>query len=641
MNQDILLSKIVPNATDTTWAQAYTTLNVYITLSIEKEDSKTPVTTYGKELLEKLQREFFALDDKSLENIKKAVGNVSTHIDDGYAYSIIVGAIVGDILYIVIASTGQVVIKRKDKVGVIATGVEGELHGFSGKLVHDDIIVLETGDFTKKIPLSSLSEYLSSTDVSQIAENITPLVHEGSKGTEGAIILQYKDMRAGKESVEMEPFESDIETKEVSKSEEKDFHIKDENEELKPEDTEEDTYTHENLWTTARQENRNIEHLSDGEDEQFEETDGRRIFPSFKIPDVNFANKKIIIGALVVILVALLAGSIFFQVYKKDQEQKTAEFNKIIEPIQSKFDEGTSLSSLNKTLALEDFNATSKMIDDIFSKYPKSSFEFKKLSDLKSQIESKVSELGGGSSAKNIKEILKPGGKIKSITSITSKGGVLTILDKQGHQVATADTDGTLKKTYDIKESDTYISADDKFVYAMGENVTSVDRGNGKVALIAKNVKGTSFDIFGSNLYTLEGDDILKYKPPTYDSSSYFTDKPSFKNTPYDLSISGPIWVLESEGTIERFTKGKNDDISISGLSGPIADGAHIYADSDNDNVYVMDVKNQRVVVINSKGEYQTQYEGSFIKGATSFAIDEKNKIGYVLSNGTIFSFDL
>lgn len=54
-----------------------------------------------------------------------------------------------------------------------------------------------------------------------------------------------------------------------------------------------------------------------------------------------------------------------------------------------------------------------------------------------------------------------------------------------------------------------------------------------------------------------------------------------------------------------------------------------------------MDVKNQRVVVFSEKGEYQTQYEGSFIKNGTSFAIDEKNKKGYVLSGGTIYSFDL
>lgn len=627
MNQDILLAKIVPNATESTWTQAYTTLNVYITLSIEKEGGKGSVTPYGKELLEKLQREFFALDDKSLENIKKAVGNVSESIEEGYSYSILVGAIVSDVLYIVIASLGQVVIKRQGKIGVIATGIENELHGFSGKLQHDDIVVFETGDFTKKIPLENISEYLSSTDVSQIAENITPLVHENSKGTEGAIILQYKDLSGIGHS-----------------QHHNDFVLEEEEPEEKEEvvTVPEDKNIAEHVWTTPPRENRNIEELSDTEEEYADAPNGNKpAFPFLTIPTVSFSNKKVLIVGAVILLVLVLGGSIFYQVYKKGQDQKAAEFEKVIAPIQSKFDEGTNLENLNKTLALEDFTAVSKMIDDSLSKYSKGSAEYQKLTEFKQKVEVKISGDGGGSSAKNVKEFLKTGGELKSITAITGKGGTLLVLDKSGKQVATITLEGKVKKTFEISEGASHLSSDDKFIYAMGGGVTSIDRGNGNTQVIIKSIKGNSFDIFGSNIYTLNDNDILKYKAPSYEEASYFTDKPGFKSTPVDISISGPIWVLEANGGVERFTKGKNDDIALSGLAGPIADGAKIYADPDNNSVYIMDVKNQRVVAFSEKGEYQTQYEGSFIKDATSFAIDEKNKKGYVLSNGTIYSFDL
>jgi hypothetical protein len=72
-----------------------------------------------------------------------------------------------------------------------------------------------------------------------------------------------------------------------------------------------------------------------------------------------------------------------------------------------------------------------------------------------------------------------------------------------------------------------------------------------------------------------------------------------------------------------------------------VGEGAKIYADSDLTNVYILDVKNQRVVVVSDDGDFITQYEGSFIKGATSFAIDEEKKIGYVLKSDTVYSFDL
>lgn len=625
MNQDILLSKIVPNPTDTTWAQAYTTLNVYITLSIEDQSGKAHVTTHGKELLEKLQREFFALDDKSLENIKKAVGNVTKTITEEYSYSMIVGAIVGDVLYIVIGSSGQVAIKRNDSSGIIATGVEGELHGFSGKLQHDDVIIFETGDFAKKLPLTELSEYLNSSDVAQIAENITPMVHDGSKGTECAIIIQFKDLSG------------------IKKSEEKDFSI-DDSDEIEEKDQEEkiekDEYSAEDLWTKEPHENRGIEEISEEENIEEETQRVKKPLIPFKIPKIAFGKKTLVAG-VVILLIAVLVGSIGYTGYLKTQEKNLAEFNKIYTPAKEKFDEGEKLESLNKSLALEDFNASAALTKDALGKFPKGSTEYQKLSDLQSKIDSKISGLGGGSSAKNIKEFLKPSGDLKSITAITAKGGTLLVLDKSGKQVATISTDGKIKKTYDIDEGDSYISSDDKFIYTMGDTVTSIDRGNGEVKQIFKDVKGSSFDIFGSNVYTLSGSDILKYKAPAYEEASYFTDKPSFKSTPTDISISGPIWVLEANGGVERFTKGKNDDISISGLTGAIADGAKIYADPDNTNVYIMDVKNQRVVVLNDEGVYQNQYEGSFIKDGISFAIDEKNKTGYVVSGNSIYSFEL
>lgn len=625
MNQDILLSKIVPNPTDNTWAQAYTTLNVYMTLSIEKLDGKSPVTPYGKEILEKLQREFFALDEKTLENIKKAVSNVAKTIEEGYTYSIIVGAIVKDILYIVIASEGQVVIKRGEKVGVVATGTEGQLHGFSGKLKHDDIIILQTGDFCKKIPLSTLSDQLSSNDVLQIAETITPLIHGESKGTEGAIILQYKNMHP----------------------EEKDF-FEDENDEMDENENVEVEEEKQNLWDKPSYENKNpeeeLEDTHDSEvyeDTPYSEEKNRRKLPSISLPKINFANRKIIISAVIALLIVLLIGGIALQTMKSNQAKKEAAFSKVFEPLDQKVKDAEEMQKLNKTLALSEYNDLLSLINNTLSKYDKGSEEYQKLSDLKSQVESKISEIGGGGSAKNVREFVKAGDKIKSISKITAKGGGLLLLDSTGKQVATVKDDGTIGKTYDINTSANFISADDKYIYVMGTGVKSIDRGNGNIKDVMKKIDGTAFDIFGSNLYTLNGDDINKYKAPSYDASSYFTDKPSFKSTPQDMSIAGPVYVIESDGSAESFTKGVKDDFAVTGLAGPIGEGAKIYADSDLNNVYVMDVKNQRVVVFDEKGGFITQYEGDFIKDANSFAIDEQNKVGYVLKSNIVYSFDL
>lgn len=622
MNQDILLSKIVSNPTDTTWAQAYTTLNVYITLSIENSSGKGSVATYGKELLEKLQREFFALDEKSLENIKKAVSNVSKGITGEYKYSILVGAIVQNIFYIVIASEGQVIIKRGGRAGVIAKGVEGELHGFSGRLMHDDIVVLQTGNFAKKIPLPSLSEYLTTSDISEIAENITPLIHEESHGTEGAIILQFKDLTA--KSVATDEFEIGQEASPEESS-------------AKPDEQQE------NLWTKPPHENRNIEELveDDGGKEEFEDQGAKKTFKLPTLPRINIKDKRIIILIAVVVLAAVLIGGITFQTARQNDEKREAEFAKTYQPAKNKYDEGVSLASLNSSLALEDLREALNMVNTALENYEEGSKEHQQLTELKSQIEEKIESLGGGGSAENVKEFLKPGGDLKSITAISVRAGELVVLDGEGEQVVEVSANGEIEESYDIESKDSHIASDDNFIYTLGTTVTRIDKGNGNITVVLEEAEGSALDIFGSNFYILNGDDILKFRAPSETSTSYFTEDPNFESKPTSISISGSIWVMEENGTLSRFTRGIRDDFEVTGLQAPFSSGALVYADPDSDNVYVMDVKNQRVVGLTSDGKFVKQYEGSFINNALSFAIDEESNTGYVVSNNKITSFDL
>lgn len=631
MNQDILLSKIIPNSTDTTWAQAYTTLNVYITLSIENPASSS-ITSYGKDLLEKLQREFFALDEKSLDNIKKAVRNVSSQIDDSYKYSILVGTLVKNIFYIVIAGDGQVIIKREGKIGVIARGVEGQLHGFSGKLKHDDVVILETADFAQKMPQSKIEEYLSSSDVSQIAENITPLVHNEPKGTEAAIVLQYKDMEGLSDTF------SDLQ-----------------DQEQEIEESEEQNDTPQNLWTkTPVEENRNIEELADDQHQEEEdqesiitapfETHSKKRF-SFNFTFLKFTkiNKRSIIVIAIICLVVILAVSLTLENNKKLDAARKAAFEKIYNPAKEQFEEGDSLLTLNKSLAFEKLASSQKLIKDNLSNFPKDSSEYQQLSDLLSKVENEIKQTGGGSSAKNIIPILKESSRLKSISSVTYKGGKIIVSSLDDKKTAIVDTDGSIEKTFDTKGvSPQFITADDKFIYAYdGTKISQIDKGNGNAKVIVDSASGISFDTFDSNLYVLNNNSIDKYKSPSYQKSSYLNSKANFASTPIDMSISGPIYVLEQNGDIESFTKGNKDSFSVSGLKSPVSSTSHIYTDSDFNNIYILDPKNQRVVVLNNKGEFQNQYEGDFLKNSKSFAIDEKDKKGYVVSNNVLYSFDL
>ncbi len=633
MNQDILLSKIVPNATETTWSQAYTTLNVYIALSIESAKTTNTVASIGKDVLEKLQREFFALDQKDLENIKEAVENVAKTIEPEYEYSILVGAIVKDILYIVIASQGIVILKRGDRVGVIAQGKKDELVGFSGRLEHDDIVSFETGGFNEKIPLSTMQEYLSVNDVSQISENITPLVHGESKGNEAAIILQYKDI--DKSVIPSEEGEEFVQQEEVEEPE------VDHEENVK-----EDEVTS-NLWTKPPKEN----FENDGPIEELEESTHPKnsfipSFPSLKslrsiTSFFSPKNKKGIIVVVAIFLIILLIGSIVFETNRRNSAARQEEFAKVYTPAKSTFDEGVELESLNKSLALEKLLDSQKLIEGSISKFPESSQEYKDLAALLKDIQSKIESIGGGGQIKNQKVITKSSDELPSIDAVTIKGGQLAVVSEKGKKIATLRPTGGIDESFETETSGSLITADEKFIYILGDGVERIDKGNGSKETVLEKVKGSAIELFGSNFYVLNGDDIEKYRAPSENSTSYFAEKPTFEANPISFSIDGSVWILEDNGEIVKFTKGKREAYEIKGLLAPFSTNSQIYTDVDYSNLYILDVKNQRVVALSKKGEYQNQYEWNEFENATSFAIDEKNKKGYVVVNDALNSFDL
>ena len=65
--------------------------------------------------------------------------------------------------------------------------VQNVVTGFSGPLQHNDVLILQTHDFATKIPLTTLRENIATSNISEMAENLAPLLHEGATGAEAAI----------------------------------------------------------------------------------------------------------------------------------------------------------------------------------------------------------------------------------------------------------------------------------------------------------------------------------------------------------------------------------------------------------------------------------------------------------------------
>lgn len=596
MTNDILLSKIVSSPTDTTWSQAYSTLNLYVVLSIKSQDLQENIVTSGKELLERLQREYFSLDDKSLKNIKKSVESaIGTH-DENKSISIVLATINKNVLYIIIAYAGLVVIKRGEKIGEIARGENKEIVAFSGQIREGDVIILETYDFSQKIPIEKFSEILDALSVSEISENLAPVIHDHSQGTEAAIILQYKSI----DSI----------------------------------DSEEKTSEYKSQGSQELDETEESQSVDNGKG-------GIALLDRLKALDIkslflSFGRKKLIIISII-LLIILFSLSIIFEKSRQENARREQIFSEILSPIQKKSDEADALISLNKALALSEFENIKTTLENQRRSFKEGTSQRKKIDEFIGKVEGKIGELGEGSAISNQKIIFE------KVHFVSFRDGKLVAANKDG-KIFLLSAAGEVEEESDSENKNVQaITSDDNYVFILGdEGITRTIKSSGKTTSIVKSPDATiSLDPFGSNLYGLNTSDktVDKYSGSSFARSDYLTQGLILKN-PISMSIDGSVWIID-DGKVRKFTRGKEDNFSLPEVGAEISSNSQIFTDIDYTNIYILDKKTARIMSVSKNGELENQYAWSSLSNATSFAVDEKGKKIYVVIDNKLHSFDL
>jgi len=631
-DHNILLSKIITNATETTWSQAYTTLNFYIALSIEFGDSpkeageekeKEPIAVFGKEILERIQREFFALDEKTLDSVKKAVETVVENIPKDTKYSIVLATIVKDMLYIVIGSGGHVIIKRNDKIGNIATGEEGKVTAFSGLMQSNDVVILETESFAKKISIEKISTLLDNSNVSEISEKLAPLILDASDGTEAAIVLQYASNTPAQDTLidHKEEVDDDDDNDKKEKEHEAEKDDEDEEDEDSEKEEKEDPIISP-ITGDSKSEKRQNEFLK------------------------KLSGKKKIIIIGIFVLVIILTGSIIFETNRREGVKRATLYTEKVVPLENKYDEAATLTGLNKALGLDSLNNIKSDLSTI--SFPEGSPEDKKAKELLDKVVKKIAEFEAASSLTNEKIFFNPTSEdIKSVGAVTQKGSTLAAINSDTGATILLDANGKISKALDnaIKGS-TNITADTTNIYVLSDDgILKIDKKSGKKTVVSSSATGTDIagiDTFLGNVYALntKTETIDKYASGGTTRTVYFTDSSITLSNPTSFSIDSSIWVLEDSGKIRKFTKGKEDTFTVN-LSKPIGAGASIYTDEDYSSIYVLDPKNNRLLDITKTGELKNQYASKEFGNVSSFAVDKTGKKVYFVLSGKISSFDL
>jgi hypothetical protein len=359
MDNNISFSKIVATPTLNSWSQAYNAGKLFAVLSLEKTEELSPeiesLNMLGKDLLERLEQEFFAIEDKNLESIKKAVTSVFANIVEGVTVSFAAGALVNNILYLFGLGNAKVFIKRADNLGLAldsSSATVANTTSSSGFLQEKDLIVLATDAFSQIITNDELNLNLNNNLPAEIAESLAPKIHKSENGKISAIIIKYESPQAEVAADE------DIETNEEPNQE--------------------------NLPET----------LAQTEEAESSVSPLSKYFSLIK-SKFNFKirpTKKIFLLTTLIIIGAL-TFSVFFAIKQQSNAQARALFAQIYPEAQKKYEEGQGLIGLNKTFARESLLSAQKILNDNLNKFTEKSKEAIQTQDLLKKINDGLSQV--------------------------------------------------------------------------------------------------------------------------------------------------------------------------------------------------------------------------------------------------------
>ncbi|HVF69006.1 MAG TPA: hypothetical protein VNA13_00415 [Xanthomonadales bacterium] len=620
-------AKLVATPTETAWSQVYNAGNLFACLSLSKdpEDNETQLNSIGKEMFSYLESEFFTLEDKDLQSIKESIANSTHTIPSSVSADLCLVYFKDNILYVFIYGLGAVIMKRDKKVGVLLDKhtSDGEIKSASGFLENDDTIVLQTSQFAKDMSEETISGALDLDLPNDIAEALSPAMHEKDDGGQAAIIINYKDLLKPTSIDTGEDFKAtdladnridDELTNEVPTERESTIHIEkvDENiteDELIVEKEEIDVLITDNRPVTPMP-----EHSGSSKSKL------SNLITSLKLPflkkknNIQFNHRKKLFLTIAVILIIVLLISVSFTKKRESDSKNAALFASVYEPALENYEDGKSVQSINNEFARDDFLKAKTQLLDGQGKFKKGTKEEKQITELLSKVEA---ELGGGTTT-----VIKP-----KEASVGTNSFLNVVKANSTSRGFTKDQNGT------------YFITDKAIVSVSGSGTKKdIKENDGDWE------KPAGLATYQGNMYVLDQTNgVLKFTAGSsgFGKSSYFKTTPSNISSAQAIAIDGSVWILFKDGSIMKYTRGESDGFKTQGLDKPFKNPTKLFTNLDTENLYVLDTGNGRIVKLDKDGDFQTQYNAAVLKSAKDLEVSEKDGKILVLSNGKTWEIPL
>jgi hypothetical protein len=566
------------------------------------------ITAVGKEIISRLQEEYYGdLNESAFGHLKKSVARVVKEAEEeDFDLSIGTVVILGSILYAVINDGGKLFIYRNGQLSPLLS----QKDSLSGYLKIGDSFFLGSGDFFKLVDENNLKNALSALSPQEGVEILAPLVHEEQVGGAAGILFKIFS-RPQKEEKEFSSSEAVSISRKASFFSSLILGFKDKI-----------LASIEGLLRYLKK---------------------RAIYLKSEKEKSSRPQKTLMTVA--VILLALLALSVFFGMRQREKLGLNKESQEILREAKLKKEEGEALLSLNPAKSKE-FLLTAKDLLGQIEEGQESEEFLKFKEELEKVLAETLQEHEVVGELFFYLEIIKAGAFGNKLSLLDD---YLIILDKNQNSVyslGTEDKKNSLLSGGEKLKGAFLLATGTEKAYVLAEEGI-LQAGKTPSLLIEKDeawVTIVDMKEFSGNLYLLDtGGEIWKYPflETEFGTKQRWLKEATNLNQALSMAIDGSLWVLLSDGRVLRFTQGESNYFAISGLEKELNNPSVIYTDFDSESLYLLDKGNSRIVVVDKSGEYKSEYLWSEISQANDLLVlEEQGKI-FLLIGSKIFTIDI
>jgi hypothetical protein len=574
-------------------------------IATKKENAET--ISSGREIISRLQEEYFGKGDGSIFNcLKSALEKIRQERAD---VEIIAAVVAQNVVYAAVGGGGKVAILRDGMLASILEGKEGAVASASGYPKDGDTLVLGTSSFFSTISPGVIKAELTAGPQAAV-ESFASVVHANNQsGNIGLAVVSFKE-EGPLENVFKENSPGKFPT-------------------LPP-------FAGFKMPSFFE---RLIKKLPE-----------RRIYiqlPQTGEGEILDAKKRTF--TIGIILLILLAVSIGFGIKVKRDRDSRGRYGAKLTEAGHQLSEAESLYSLNPDRARELLAQSRDTVNELVAQKV-SDPELTSLREKLAQDEGKIlgeykeepesfldlSLLSSGfsgdkvfSSADKIFVLDKNGKKIVNVAYATKRSEVVAGPDDLGNV-----QDATV---YD----DRVFALNDTGVYEVTVNKRKVieKEWDGEVKIYA----------YTGNMYVLDkGANMVWRYQGTAEGGGFGAKQkwfgpgvsPDFSEV-LSWTIDGSVWTLDSTARILRFTLGKQDAFSLSGVAPALNSATAFYTNEGLKSIYILDSHNSRVLVVSKEGKFVAQYLADQLKEAKGLAVSEDQKKIIVLLGNKLYSMEL